>query len=359
MAKLVLVGGDIELLLFSVSAVSAAVRELRGERELRGDGAREAVDARPAAQAPAAATQACASLERAFSLIGCMAGQQVKRSGKAAVFLKAAGLSDMARRLSRLTSRRLAEAYPDVDFEKDLRAALAALGDAELRAIALDFFERGSAAPLSRGAGECSAGSTMQADGVSTDAIPASESCSEAVGPAARCAPAVVAPGGPRRDDGDGHGPGHGPRRGEAGGRPPCPGGQERLQLQHAAALAPASWQEQPLDGGACVLANVGIKVNGKFKAPVNRGVVAHIDPSSIDGKGMCDSTCGVLARTDKLSPDIGSGDCDGADLDAGAGDQGISVGHAADVAEGCMPETQSRKLRWSSVGDSDGEFDE
>jgi hypothetical protein len=95
----------------------------------------------------------------------------------------------------------------------------------------------------------------------------------------------------------------------DADGKLPSPGWQERLQKQYSAAFAPLPLQEQPLDGeeyndkarflrtetarageapvrkparepameiskeamsGDGTIANVGIKVDGKFKSPVN-----------------------------------------------------------------------------------------
>jgi len=86
----------------------------------------------------------------------------------------------------------------------------------------------------------------------------------------------------------------------------------------------------------------------------VVRGVVKHIgfdsyvdDLSSVDSKGLSDSTCEVLVRINKQSPDIAGGVHVGKeDLDVGAGDQGIMFGYASDETEDAMPLTHLMATR-------------
>merc|ERR1712060_803308 len=86
----------------------------------------------------------------------------------------------------------------------------------------------------------------------------------------------------------------------------------------------------------------------------VVRGVVAKIgfdsyvdDLSSVDSKGLSDTTCEVLVRINKQSPDIAGGVHVGKeDLDVGAGDQGIMFGYASDETADCMPLTHSMATR-------------
>merc|ERR1711971_81057 len=70
-------------------------------------------------------------------------------------------------------------------------------------------------------------------------------------------------------------------------------------------------------------------------------------DLSSVKSKGLDCVSCEVLVRINKQSPDIAGGVHVGkADLDVGAGDQGIMFGYASDETEDCMPLTHSMATR-------------
>ena len=74
-------------------------------------------------------------------------------------------------------------------------------------------------------------------------------------------------------------------------------------------------------------------------------------DLSSVDSKGLSCSTCEVLVRINKQSPDIAGGVHVGkSDLDVGAGDQGIMFGYASDETENCMPLTHMMATKLGKV---------
>jgi len=74
-------------------------------------------------------------------------------------------------------------------------------------------------------------------------------------------------------------------------------------------------------------------------------------DLASVDSKGLSNSTCEVLVRINKQSPDIAGGVHVGkSDLDVGAGDQGIMFGYASDETESCMPLTHMMATKLGKV---------
>ena len=74
---------------------------------------------------PPPARHACADLEKALFEVSQICGGQHFKVGKAVAFLKAIGLVNHASRLSKLSSRRRAEAHPDACFIEDFTKALA------------------------------------------------------------------------------------------------------------------------------------------------------------------------------------------------------------------------------------------
>jgi len=70
-------------------------------------------------------------------------------------------------------------------------------------------------------------------------------------------------------------------------------------------------------------------------------------DMSSVDSKGISSTTCEVMVRINKQSPDIAGGVHVGKDdMDVGAGDQGIMFGYASDETSDGMPLTHSVATR-------------
>jgi len=106
-------------------------------------------------------------------------------------------------------------------------------------------------------------------------------------------------------------------------------------------------------DNMVMVLGEITTKATIDYDKVV-RGVVAKIgfdtfvdDLSSVDSKGLSDSSCEVIVRINKQSPDIAGGVHVGKDeMDVGAGDQGIMFGYASDETLDCMPLTHSMATR-------------
>merc|ERR1719420_1704485 len=74
-------------------------------------------------------------------------------------------------------------------------------------------------------------------------------------------------------------------------------------------------------------------------------------DLSTTVSKGLSCSTCEVLVRINKQSPDIAGGVHVGkSELDIGAGDQGIMFGYASDETEDCMPLTHRLAKKLTDV---------
>ena len=95
-------------------------------------------DCVPVAFAP---DSACASLERGFANIHRVTGIRTAKAGKANSLLKAIGLENMARRFSKLTTRRKSAAHPDAPFEDELHDALTRLDPEFLRSRVKAFSE--------------------------------------------------------------------------------------------------------------------------------------------------------------------------------------------------------------------------
>merc|ERR1712166_1657113 len=110
-------------------------------------------------------------------------------------------------------------------------------------------------------------------------------------------------------------------------------------------------------DNMVAVMGEITTKAKLDYEKIV-RGVVAKIgfdtfvdDLSSVDSKGLSDTTCEVIVRINKQSPDIAGGVHVGKDdMDCGAGDQGIMFGYASDETSNCMPLTHSMATRLGKV---------
>ena len=105
------------------------------------------------AQASAAPTSfdPPATLELAFAELEHTSGIQLgEKAGKAVALLKALGLTEHARRFSKLTSRRKGFAHPDAPFLAQLRIALARIDPLKVAKIASSFSVEEDAAGESR-----------------------------------------------------------------------------------------------------------------------------------------------------------------------------------------------------------------
>merc|ERR1712187_668826 len=140
-------------------------------------------------------------------------------------------------------------------------------------------------------------------------------------------------------------------------------GHQDKVCDQVSDAVLDTCLAEDPKSKVACETATKDnmVMVAGEIttQTPIDyeqvvRGVVQKIgfdsyedDLSSVDSKGLSHTTCEVLVRINKQSPDIAGGVHVGKeDLDVGAGDQGIMFGYASDETADCMPLTHSMATR-------------
>ena len=78
-------------------------------------------------------------LDHAYLALKDSTGLPLERAGQAVALLKQLGLPDMARRFSRLTTRRRGAAHPDACFVHELRAALASVDGQLLQGVAKTF----------------------------------------------------------------------------------------------------------------------------------------------------------------------------------------------------------------------------
>ena len=78
-------------------------------------------------------------LDHAYLALKDSTGLPLERAGQAVALLKQLGLPDMARRFSRLTTRRRGAAHPDACFVHELRAALASVDGQLLQGVTKTF----------------------------------------------------------------------------------------------------------------------------------------------------------------------------------------------------------------------------